>query len=382
MVTTPEKLAQRRTRGELANLDLLRAVAVGLVFMCHLLATMRVRAMSNLGHFGVLLFFVHTALVLMMSMERLGLSGRNLYTAFMVRRFFRIYPLSILSVLIVVCLRIPPYSWQGAYRWEGWTTFISNLMLTQNLTQSLSLNSVLWSLPFEIQMYAILPVLFLWALRFPRLRAMAGAWLIAVGIAVAEQIARPGISGQTFFLIAPYFPCFCAGVFAWRLMKIRTPKLPGWGWVFFLVALVLGYRLVELLWSFGPAFGPAVLDAMHGRLRNHRIWYIPPDYLCFVNDWVFCAAVGLTVPYFLEIRSRWLKWISKQIARYSYGIYVSHVPILWLCFVRLRVGSVVMSTALTVFLTALVSVLAYHCLEDPAIRVGKRVAARMVQRRA
>src|SRR5579863_2076322 len=82
-------LAQHLNTGEMANLDFLRAVAVGLVFTGHLLATMRIRGAGDLGHFGVLLFFVHTSLVLMMSMERLGLSGRNLYVSFAVRRIFR-----------------------------------------------------------------------------------------------------------------------------------------------------------------------------------------------------------------------------------------------------------------------------------------------------
>lgn len=84
---------------------------------------------------------------------------------------------------------------------------------------------------------------------------------------------------------------------------------------------------------------------------------------------------------FLETRGRWLKSFSKQIARYSYGIYVSHVSILRLSFVRFRVGSTVVSTELAVFLTAVMSVLAYHCLADPAIRVGKRLASVLVQRR-
>lgn len=377
IATEKPKFAEPLTTGELANLDFLRAVAVGLVFIGHLLATMRIRAAGDLGHFGVLLFFVHTALVLMMSMERLGLSGRNLYTAFVVRRVFRIYPLSILSVIVIVILRVPSTSWSGyGYEWVGWPTFLSNIFLTQNLTQSNSVNSVLWSLPFEIQMYAILPLLLVWTLRFHSLRAMYAVWLAAVALAASEYVTRSG-SCNADFLLTRYFPCFLAGVFAWHLMKIRSPRFSGLAWVLFLIALVLVYRSVDAL----RVYGPGVLGALHGMVRNdHRIWW--PAYLDLVNDWVFCAAVGLAVPLFLEIRNRWLKSISKQVARYSYGIYISHVPILWLCFVRFRIGSAVVSALLAIFLTAVVSVLAYQWLEDPAIRVGKWFAARVVQRRA
>ncbi len=41
---------------DLANLDLLRALAVSLVLFGHLLGTMKIRGLGELGHFGVLLF--------------------------------------------------------------------------------------------------------------------------------------------------------------------------------------------------------------------------------------------------------------------------------------------------------------------------------------
>jgi peptidoglycan/LPS O-acetylase OafA/YrhL len=55
-----------------ANLDVLRATAVLMVFCHHLLeyGYFSERRVSGLGQFGVLIFFVHTSLVLMMSMER------------------------------------------------------------------------------------------------------------------------------------------------------------------------------------------------------------------------------------------------------------------------------------------------------------------------
>ena len=377
LLTMSHSALLRQPTGELANLDYLRSVAVGLVFIGHLLATMKLRVTGDLGHFGVLLFFVHTALVLMMSMERLGLSGRNLYAAFFIRRIFRIYPLSILSVLVVVSLRIPSTAWSGyqSAAWVGWPTFLSNIFLIQNLTQSNSVNSVLWSLPFEIQMYALLPLLFAWALRFPSLRAMYAIWLVGVAIAASEYIARSG-SCDADFLLTRYFPCFLAGVVASRLMQIQTPRFSGSAWVLFLIALVVFYRLADAV----RVYGPGVLGALHGVVRNdHRVWW--PAYLDLVRDWLLCAAVGLAIPLFLEVRSRWLKSISKLVARYSYGIYVSHVPILWFCFIRVHVGSAVVSALLAILLTAAIAVLVYHWIEDPAIRVGKRLATRVVQGR-
>ena len=54
----------------------------------------------------MLLFFVHTSLVLMYSMQRSPLRGGALFRDFYIRRFFRIYPLSILTVLAAVALHL------------------------------------------------------------------------------------------------------------------------------------------------------------------------------------------------------------------------------------------------------------------------------------
>ena len=63
-----------------SNLDILRAIAVGAVLLAHLF---RFFGNEHLGPFsawelgisGVLMFFVHTALVLMMLMERMSLAN-------------------------------------------------------------------------------------------------------------------------------------------------------------------------------------------------------------------------------------------------------------------------------------------------------------------
>jgi len=359
---------------DLANLNLLRTVGVGLVFVGHLTATMRVRALGDLGHFGVLLFFVHTALVLMFSMERLALSGTGLYASFVIRRIFRIYPLSVLTVLLVVVLRVPSTSWGTGFVWPGWPGLLSNILLTQNITHSGSVDCVLCSLPFEVQMYAVLPLLYILIQCFTSLRSTLLIWLVTAAIAGLEYWLR-GPAFDSDFLLLRYFPCFLAGVFAWRLLATRGggAGLPGWLWVLVLMALVFSYRVEDAL----RVYGPGLADAFHGVLRNdHRI-YLPP-YLDLVRDWVFCGITGLALPFFSEITSRWLNVVTKRVAQYSYGIYVCHVPIQWLCITRLHAGNVVVGAFLSVLLTVLVSVVLYHCVEHPGIQCGKRLATRLV----
>src|SRR6266566_9590708 len=126
-----------------ANLDFLRAIAVLLVLAQHVCKRMHVEqigwvATSSLGLFGVLLFFVHTSLVLMQSMERSNLSGWPLFRNFYGRRFFRIYPLSIFTVLTALALRLDSdingIAGLSVGVLPGKVAIFSHLLLIQNLT--------------------------------------------------------------------------------------------------------------------------------------------------------------------------------------------------------------------------------------------------------
>ena len=67
----------------------------------------------------------------------------------------RIYPLSIVAVLSVSCMAILS---GGIFDFR---VVIANLLLIQNITDSPSIPATLWSLPYEVQMYLILPFFFL-----------------------------------------------------------------------------------------------------------------------------------------------------------------------------------------------------------------------------
>src|SRR4051794_40660052 len=89
-----------------SNLDILRVVAILLVLAYHM-----DYAPAELGRLGVLLFFVHTCVVLMMSLERHGADAVKFY----VRRAFRIYPLSVVLIAVVVIFHLPPTNYPGVH---------------------------------------------------------------------------------------------------------------------------------------------------------------------------------------------------------------------------------------------------------------------------
>jgi peptidoglycan/LPS O-acetylase OafA/YrhL len=325
------------SRGASPNLDFLRSMAVLMVLGDHLTRHFHVDRLgklefSNLGIFGVLLFFVHTSLVLMHSMRRSGLTGFELAKEFYIRRFFRIYPLSIVTILTAVALHLHASTRGLAIGPRpGPVELISNLLLVQNLTGSLPVVGPLWSLPIEVQMYVFLPLLFLWRKRsLWRLVALS----VVCGLLGHFVLTVPALGWFTLLL---FVPNFLPGIIAFGLPENRT--IPAYLWPPFILLLALLYLLSP------------------GRQSGAEE----------------CLLLGLALPRFKEITFRPLRFIGHRIATYSYGIYLGHSFFIWYAFTQHD------SWILFWLLWIGVPVALYHGLEHPAIRFGTRLATRASQ---
>src|SRR2546428_4029591 len=115
----------------------------------------------------------------------------------MTRRVFRVYPLSISVVLAVFLLGLPVAGPPWAMHPLHLTAqgLLANVLLLQNVTMSGSVVIPLWSLPYEIQMYLVLPAIFLLVRRFPSWR-----WVMAL-LAVSAGEALSLFSPPPFFFI-------------------------------------------------------------------------------------------------------------------------------------------------------------------------------------
>jgi peptidoglycan/LPS O-acetylase OafA/YrhL len=359
LVTASAPVTGRRGRkippplgSDAANLDLLRACAVLFVLLFHTVGffhhALGMR-LQWLGRLGVLLFFVHTSLVLMLSLERQQARFGNdrLFSVFMTRRVFRLYPLSMLGVLTVGLFQLPVAGapWEMHVSSTTKAGYVANFFLVQNVVGNSVSGSVLaplWSLPYEIQMYLLLPALFLLVQRLPSWRWLMALWVFAVGIALLRIPVGHNVS---FF---SYVPCFLPGVIAYKLAATAPPRLPAFAWPFAVLGLVL-------------------VDAI---TAGHH------------TGWITCLVTGLAIPQFEQLRHTFLKAASRLVAKYSYGIYLSHYLCLWLGFVGLAFLPAPLKWL--IFLTTLVGVplVLYHGLEAPLIRVGNTVAETLVARRS
>lgn len=322
----------------LANLDGIRAIAVILVVISHLLlqltaggepASYSIKAM---GRVGVGIFFVHTALVLMASLERHGPSAIPFY----VRRVFRIYPLSVAIVLLFALLEL----FVGAPL--DTEKFLSNLFLVQNITDRISVPLPLWSLPYELQMYLVLPLLY----RATQMRRPVACLL---GLSGCWALTMLAVSPETmFWKVARFVPCFLPGVMAFVLLRRGQGRLhPA---LLFGLIVAVGVLALPML----VAAGLPELPLM----------------------WGMCLAIGLTIPLCRQINEGYFARSANLIARYSYGIYLTHVLALGAIDGLMPGPAIVQWAAMLILLPGLAYV-SYHGIEKHGVALGARLADKL-----
>jgi peptidoglycan/LPS O-acetylase OafA/YrhL len=136
-----------------------------------------------------------------------------------------------------------------------------------------------------------------------------------------------------------YAPCFLAGILAWRLSRSVKRRLNGWLWPAAFVAT----------WTF-------FLIASH---EHHMIY-----------RYIFSLSLGLAIPHFAELKAGWFNRLVHLIAKYSYGIYLSHLGVMEFMG---KVDEPYRWPLL--FLLAIVCPIAmYHFIEAPFISVGQKIA--------
>jgi peptidoglycan/LPS O-acetylase OafA/YrhL len=117
----------------------------------------------------------------------------------------------------------------------GRLSIVSHLLLIQNLTQVKSIVNVLWSLPFEIQMYLLLPFLFVWIRGKRMFWPLATLWLGSLIIATIQ----PHVAAFSRLSVLIFAPNFVAGVVAFTLP--RVPRIKSFLWPVFIFGLILAF---------------------------------------------------------------------------------------------------------------------------------------------
>jgi len=309
---------------KLYNIQALRAFAVLLVVLLHLLAVEGKYSSSGvllpdflrIGISGVDLFFVISGFIMVAvtgvyplaaTAERIGSARR-----FLILRVSRIYPLYwfVTALVLVIVLSQPGLANMPHFDLDVLYTLKSFLLLPQ---RNLPLVMVGWSLIHEMYFYLVFTALLL----LPRKFLPHALWLWLVVVVIGYQQVDYLHPGQNPFARIAFSPvtvefvtgCFLALYFEYARSHHRTPPVA-------MPALVSGLVALLVLWYFF-SFDAQTLDVVGWT----RVYLFTLPYALMVYGAVALETNGQrTAP----------PW-AIRIGDHSYSIYLTHVLVLSLC---------------------------------------------------
>lgn len=345
---------------KLDGLHGLRAVAALAVVLFHLQRIPNLPLPSWLSsvtgdaYLSVHLFFVISAFSLFHSSRYAPAN----YSAYLVKRFFRIAPLFYAMLAYML--------WRGGF--PGWQALVSNVTFTFNLIpgQEWSVVWAGWSVGVEMLFYLMLPgLLFL-------IRGWVGFLILFLGTAALSAVVWhlttdvPGLRKDfAYFSLAGNMASFSAGLLAHCVFKLADVRRRyEWGRVIF--ALTFGVLLS--LAHFDPL-------GLHSRVTGFyfAFWSLPFGVLCL---WQALYPSRL-------LRTRPMQWLADR----SFSIYLLHPVVI----VGLRPAYDYARThgvpdgawlylaclAMTLPVLLVAAQITYRLVELPGIAAGRRIAARV-----
>lgn len=257
--------------------------------------------------------------------------------AFLRNRFFRLTPVYVLSLALVVAVafyltdfRLQVPAWKLVKELVRWGSFGTLRMYDINGADVAGWHGMLWTLPYEIAFYLMLPVL-AWGQR-----KLKSPLVLIAGLAAAA-------------LFSWQFIFFTAGVVA---------------------AAALGWRH-----RFAPAIWSGLAVAALVVLSATAAWSGPITQAILLIPML--VAAGLQVPMLAPFRWRPIRFVGEI----SYSVYILHYPLICI-FLTLAVAPATVNAmgyaeragALALFGSAVIalSALSYVFVERPVIDWGKR----------
>jgi peptidoglycan/LPS O-acetylase OafA/YrhL len=354
------------------------------------------------GMAGVLVFFLVSGYIVPASLERTGSLRR-----FWISRVFRIYPLLLAALGILLLLKltgVPELSGGLGTAYDPVTTAVAHLTMLQDLLAMPNALTVLWTLSYEMTFYLLVCALYSVG-RHRRSSAVAVIMAVAA-LALSSVLPVAGLSSRvgvtpvvlvTAIAMAGAIALACSG----RPGPQRTGALLGGGLAVALLLLNGGPGGWEGVIVLGVMFtGTAIYRADQGQIRWRSAalaagavvtasvalairWLEGAD----PSDWhvrrarimaIVVAGAVFGLAYALRRRpvARWITWPGVI----SFAVYLLH-PIL-LAVVETMIGGTGPERpwllAAFIVLLPIPCHLAYRLIEEPMQRLGRKVSRRYV----
>ncbi|MFA7605112.1 MAG: acyltransferase [Rhodocyclaceae bacterium] len=346
------------------SIELLRGGAALLVVLAHYRDMLGLEYWAvNFTFTGVDLFFVLSGFVFAPYLH-----GRRLDPIpFYIRRFFRLYPLYIVAVLLYAALHLHQNSGNAGHTLTLILKHALFLHTTQDIATAFSLNPAFWSLPPEVEFYLVLPLLCLLGGHPGRALSIAACALILhLALAAASfSTAQPAATHTTTLpaLLLVHLPGllveFMLGTLAWQLnRRLRTDAQR--------LALILGGFLAWLalaaLFHHHHDQAPHLQALLHGNV----------GLLAALTFLPMVAGLAGAGDRFQPV----LRAFGRNLGRLSYGTYLFHNATPRLLDRMLDIPSRPMLALCALLLTLLLAHILNLLVEEPARNRGRRLAAR------
>ncbi len=362
-------------RKHIAALDGVRGIAIFLVLMTHFFGHMRITnpidrillGIADRGGLGVDLFFVLSGFLITGILLASKGRDRHFFRNFYMRRTLRIFPLYF-GVLATVFLIFPWLPWfQGPeldmmrekQAW-AWTYMVNFLSAKEGNWTPLAYISHFWSLAVEEHFYLFWPLAVYFASRKGLIRLSFGLILFSLAFSMGAVIA-----GWSVVAVRVVTPACLAGLCLGGLAAALVDRLD-FRKALIVAAAGVGLKVVvETLEWFG--------------IGSHDL-LLPLS--TFAWDLLFISLV--LGAWFAEPKTWFHSLLTWRplvfLGKYSYGVYVFHLPIYWALSQRqsiewfeLRVDSytaaVLLNGVLNLVLSILIAFISYHLFEKRFLRL-------------
>ncbi len=381
--------ASERKPARIPALDGIRGVAVALVLLYHFFIFRRIYPThdplwlspiarlfdlgSSMGWVGVQLFFVLSGFLITGILD--DARGRTGYfRVFYSRRALRILPLyyAVLIVYLVVFPRLALPAWantQYVTVHQGWYWLFATNSLFASAAGWPRLTAHFWTLAIEEQFYLVWPMLVWWLSRRNTMRLCQ--FILCGGFALRFILLKDGVTPQTLYLLTP---TELDGLVVGAFLALALRENDYTTWVLKYGRLVTGAAAVVI----GAVF-----------LMDHGLSFRDPvvSLLGFTGLAVLFGAITWAAARDLSVAHSRFGFSNPMLTflgRYSYAIYLLHLPIIlfWRPAQRAEAWLVtdgmapfaahlcyILGVSLTIVAAALVS---WRMLERPMLRLRPR----------
>ncbi len=341
------------------NIDALRGIAAVMVMILHIYNTFITQdtikqgsigmptnpfEYMDIGRVGITIFFLISGFVIGRSITSYSI---NPIKTFVIRRFFRLYPLFWFSIILAVV-----FIWYPLDRSYDYWTILANITMVPAFFQEPFFIGLYWSLETELIFYVLVLLIFL----FTR--------SLQVELNILLTIALFGLA------------------FLFTLLPLIRPTVPHW----MATPYHLGLMLLGMTWR------ECYEDRQSGlivRFRLHLllILSVPIAFIAYYIATGIDLNLSDSIAYLSGIFIFFIGlkfWITPSkgftyLGKISYSVYLLH-PLIFHLFLRAYRSGIVLSHHVLVYVsicsvaTILLAHITYNFIERPAFRLGRRLS--------